>query len=115
VAEGGSYIEGGPGKVVSELGVPGALALLMLLLAYIRSAYQKVIKGRFKDTAEVTGVFLIALVLTHMIEIVLSHQIYGDPLIGVLTGFVFGFLMSYPRIKQENIALPVKQGPQGNV
>ncbi|MEI6863155.1 MAG: hypothetical protein WCK38_02005, partial [Candidatus Omnitrophota bacterium] len=61
VATGGKFIESGPGKIVSELGVPGAIALFMIFLAYLRDAYKNVIKGIFKDTGEITGVFLLAL------------------------------------------------------
>ena len=101
VATGGKFIESGPGKIVSELGVPGAIALFMIFLAYLRDAYKNVIKGIFKDTGEITGVFLLALILTHLIEIVISHQIYGDPLVAVLTGLMFGFLLAVPRIRQN--------------
>jgi len=114
VATGGSYIEAGPGKVVSELGIPGFIAFFMIFLAYITGAYRKVAKGMFKDTSEVTGVFLLALVLTNIIEFAISHQIYGDPLVAVLTGLMFGFLLAVPKIRQGKTIVYIKQEPQSN-
>ena len=99
IGGGSSYIEAGPGKVISELGVPGFIAFIMVLFSYLRGVYKKVIKGWFKDMREVTGVFLLALVLTQMAEFSVSHQIYGDPLIAVLTGLMCGFLLAVPRIR----------------
>ena len=114
VAEGGSYIESGPGKVVSELGIPGFIAFVMIFLAYISGAYRKVAKGMFKDIGEVAGVFLLSLVLTNIIEFAISHQIYGDPLVAVLTGLMFGFLLAVPRIRQGKTIVHIKQEPQSN-
>ena len=96
---GRSYIEAGPGKVISELGVPGFIAFIMVLFSYLSGVYKEVIKGWFKNPSEVTGVFLLAMVLTQMIEFSVSHQIYGDPLIAVLTGLMCGFLLAVPRIR----------------
>ncbi|TRZ51569.1 MAG: hypothetical protein D4S01_04470 [Dehalococcoidia bacterium] len=95
-----SGIEAGPGKVIAELGVPGAVAFIMVLLSYFAGVYKQVIKGWFKDMKEVTGVFLLALVLTQMAEFSVSHQIYGDPLVAVLTGLMCGFLLAIPRIRE---------------
>ena len=99
IGGGSSYIEAGPGKVISELGVPGFIAFIMVLFSYLSGVYKEVIKGWFKNPSEVTGVFLLAMVLTQMIEFSVSHQIYGDPLIAVLTGLMCGFLLAVPRIR----------------
>jgi len=104
--------ETGPAKVVTELGVPGFLSFLMILLAYIWGVYKRVIKGRFKDATEVTGVFLLSLVITHLTIIVISHQTYADPLVAITTGFTAGFLLAYPRIKQENIVFSGQELPK---
>ncbi len=105
------YIEAGPGKVISDLGVPGFIAFIMILLAYLKGVYKRVLKGRLKDAREVTGVFLLAMVLTQIAEFSISHQIFGDPLVAVLTGLMAGFLLAVPRFMSvDSNVEPVKTG-----
>ncbi len=95
---GGGSIEAGPGKIISELGVPGFIALIVVVFAYVSGVYKKFVRHRISDAWEITVVFLLSLVLTHMAQFTISHQVYGDPLIAVLTGLTAGFLLAASRL-----------------
>lgn len=91
-------IESGPGKILSELGVPGFIAFVLLVLSYFGNLY-KILKMKwFKGTIFMSVAFLFSLVLTHFILFLVSHQIYGDPFIALVTGLTFGMLLAIPRM-----------------
>lgn len=93
-------IEAGSGKLVSDLGVPGMFILAILTLTFIKSIYAMLSKRSALKINSTTVVFLLSMVLINIISFTLSHQIYADPLIGLLTGFGFGFLTAVPKMSE---------------
>jgi hypothetical protein len=106
----GGYVEAGPGKLVGELGVPGAMAFLWLIVLYFLNVYRLAVKGRFEGENGVTAAFLAALVLTNVVEFMISHQAYGDPLIAVMTGISLGFPLALVKIQEPSGQLPSSPG-----
>jgi hypothetical protein len=94
----GSGIEAGPGKIVSELGVQGAIAMILLLWAYLYSLYKILQMRWFGGPIFITAVFLFALILNHLVSFAISHQVYGDPFVAMLTGLMFGMLLALPKM-----------------
>ncbi len=94
----GSGIEAGTGKLISELGVPGTFAFIILIWVYLHSIYKVTMRKRTRGITSTTNIFLLSLVLTNLICFFLSHQVYADPLIAVLTGLTFGFLLATPKM-----------------
>lgn len=93
-------IETGIGKLISELGVPGLLAFILLILIYFYNFY-RIIKMRwFKGPSSITAIFLFSVALTNVIGFGISHQTYADPLIGMLLGFTLGFVLSVPKMNK---------------
>jgi hypothetical protein len=109
------YIEGGPGKMISELGVHGLVTFLIVIFMYFRNVYRMTIRGRFQGESRITVVFLFAVVLTHAAEFVISHQVYGDPMIAVTTGLSFGFLMATAKLQEGSSPGRVSKDPRLSV
>jgi hypothetical protein len=99
----GPGIEAGTGKIVSELGLPGVLVLLLLLWRYSRGIYGVLNKEIKRGMDPTNTIFLFSLVVMHFASFLVSHQIYADPLIGMLTGFTFGALLAASKwVKDEH-------------
>lgn len=94
----GPGIESGSGKMISELGVPGTLILIYLLFLYLKNIYALYKSKTVLTINKVTIAFLISVVVTNAALFLLSHQVYADPLIGMLTFMSFGFLLAVPKM-----------------
>ncbi len=94
----GAGIEAGPGKIFSELGVQGVLALFVLILSYLGSIFRVIGRRRFAGNDFVSAAFLVALAATHLVSFGASHQIYGDPFVAIMTGMTFGMVLAMLRI-----------------
>jgi hypothetical protein len=97
----GGFIEAGPGKVVSDIGIPGLLIFAIMMLVFLKSSYKMLFGRSALKVNMVTTVFLLSMVLVNLISFSLSHQIYADPLIGMLTGLGFGFLLAVPKMVEQ--------------
>lgn len=97
----GPAIEAGAGKIFAELGVPGTITFIVLLLKCLASMYGIIRKKLLEKDQMITGIFLFAIILTHLISFFISHQVYGDPLVGILTGLYFGFLLAIVKFKKQ--------------
>ena len=97
---GGAGIESGSGKFVSDLGVPGLIILGVLMLTFLKSIYIMLSRKSALKINSITVIFLLSIVMINMVSFTLSHQIYADPLIGLLTGFEVGFLLAVPKMSE---------------
>jgi hypothetical protein len=85
--------EGGPGKVVAELGVPGSLLFLALGAVLFLTAYHVVRLSRREASFYFTAGCL-SILVANLTSAVVSAQIFGDPLITLLITFLTGLLLS---------------------
>lgn len=105
----GSAAEGGLGKVLAELGVPGIFLLLWVgfaLLIYMAS----VCKGVRNDPQVAPMVFcLVGFLGANAVIFTTAHQIFGDAFILILLGLILGFILRAPfisRLSKSNLAVP---------
>ena len=89
--------ESGPGKLVAEFGIPGALLIAMLGFVFVRTAYQVVKRSRRDESFYVTaGIF--SLLAANLTSAVVSAQIFGDPFVSLFLAFLAGLLLSAARV-----------------
>ncbi len=98
----GSAAEGGLGKVLAELGVPGLLLLLWLVVSvgrYMWSIAQFVTHNSDVDPVLAKLVFgLEAFLITNGFVYVIAHQVFGDPFVLIILGFLLGFVLAMPKM-----------------
>jgi hypothetical protein len=88
--------ESGPGKIVAEFGVPGAVLIALLGWVLIQTAYCVVRRSRKDESFYFTaGIF--SIVVANLTSAVVSAQIYGDPFVSLLLAFLVGLLLSEAR------------------
>jgi hypothetical protein len=95
----GSAAEGGLGKILAELGVPGILALSWLAMAFARVLRRLANGARllpFGDAVRVYG--LVAIVPANLAVFVTAHQVYGDPFVLIVLGWLAGAALASPSV-----------------
>lgn len=100
VAKPRTWQEGGLGRVLVELGVPGFLCFLFLSLTFA-SAIWRIISHSFNPYSSdfVLRAGLIALIAANAVSFVVSHQIFGDPLVVCFISLIMGFILSNTPVK----------------
>lgn len=98
--------ESGPGKMVAELGVPGAVLLLALGVILFLTAYQVLRLGR-RDTSFYYSAGIFSILAANLTSAVVSAQIFGDPLVALLLAFMIGLLLSTARSRPDAEAAAV--------
>jgi hypothetical protein len=97
----GGAAEGGLGKVLAELGIPGFVLLIWLVISLARYLWS-ILKIPFVqeiDPALSKLIFgLVALLATNAVLFVIAHQVFGDPFVLITLGFFLGFVMATPKI-----------------
>ncbi len=95
----GGSTEGGLGKLVVELGMPG-LFLLLWLLWRINQNISKILQycNVVDKTAAHLGVAIAAFLVTNILVFVVASQVYGDLFILLLLGIFVGILFATPKI-----------------
>ncbi|MGH9440707.1 MAG: O-antigen ligase family protein [Thermoanaerobaculia bacterium] len=90
----GGAVEGGLGKILAELGVPGVLVLLWIAIELARRLFRGIRSIGTGDPARATlALGLSALLVTNAIEFVTAHQVYGDPFVLLMLGWLLGILI----------------------
>jgi hypothetical protein len=113
----GASAEGGLGKVLAELGIPGALAFLWLCFRFstvVWRALGRVSKGE-REAAHLTMGIAAFLAATGTV-FVSAHQVYSDPFILLLIGSCFGFILAAHRfVGEERVPrdIAARLGPRG--
>jgi hypothetical protein len=105
-----TWQEGGLGRVLVELGVPGFLCFLFLSLT-LASTMWRLISHSFDPSysGSILRSGLIALVAANAVSFVVSHQIFGDPSIICFFSVLIGFILSETPTEdpaQESIIKP---------
>ncbi|MDQ5845791.1 MAG: hypothetical protein M3539_10915 [Acidobacteriota bacterium] len=106
----GGAAEGGLTKIIAELGLPG-LALIIWLTAALGRYFWAIIKEvRRTDFARASLTFgFVALLAANAFVFVSAHQIFGDPFVLSLLGFLIGFVMAVPRMVPVHVGPAVRQ------
>jgi len=95
----GGNAEGGVGKVLAELGVPGFLLLSWLAIGLARYSWSIVAFTRGKDPLISRLAFgLISLAVVNVFVFAAGGQAFGDPFILIVLGFMLGFLFAVPKM-----------------
>jgi hypothetical protein len=112
---GGWQIEGvdesGLGKIAGELGVPGlvAIALLLYRLAhYLRNLLRYVARLDRELTLIACG--LVSFVVGNAFAFATATQLFGDPFVLLMLGWSMGFVLATPKLVAFRRTL--RSGPQ---
>ncbi len=99
----GAAAEGGLAKVLAELGIPGFVLMLWLIISmgrYIWSILQFTTHAPNMDPSLVKLVIgLVALLITNAFVYTIAHQVFGDPFVLIILGLFLGFVMAIPKIR----------------
>lgn len=94
--------EGGLGKLTVELGVPGLLVALWLVLALSRYVWRVLaLLARTSPKHSNLAFGLVAFMLANMAAFSVATQAYGDLFILLTLGWSFGFLVALPLLADE--------------
>jgi len=105
----GAAAEGGLGKVLAELGVPGFLLLLWLLAAAGAYVWKAAARIRGDENVASLSYGILAFLAANMIVFTTAHQIFGDVTILITLGLLFGILLRAPYFLQA--PMPVAPPP----
>ncbi|GMU65506.1 MAG: hypothetical protein AMXMBFR36_17800 [Acidobacteriota bacterium] len=95
----GSAAEGGLGKILAELGVPGMLALGWLAAAFAKVLRRLASGARSLPFGEAVRVYgLVSIVPANLAVFVTAHQVYGDPFVLIVLGWLTGAALASPSI-----------------
>jgi hypothetical protein len=95
----GLAAEGGLGKVLAELGVPGLLIVLWLvfkILAYTWQTLTIVARGDTHIARLTMG--LASFLAANSIVFITAHQAFGDLFVLLILGFILGFIFAIRRL-----------------
>ncbi|MFN7986209.1 MAG: hypothetical protein U0529_01975 [Thermoanaerobaculia bacterium] len=87
--------ESGLARVVAELGVPGSVTALFLLIRFgsnLRERARMLRRATEADPAILLG--LTALVFSNAVVFISAHQIFGDPFVYIFLGLATGFVVA---------------------
>ena len=101
----GLAAEGGLGKVLAEIGIPGVLAFFWLWFRFAGNVWRtldRASKGE-KEAANLT-MGMAAFLAATAIVFVSAHQVYSDPFILLLIGSCVGFILAAHRFTEEGRA-----------
>jgi len=101
----GYAAEGGLAKVMAELGLPGLVLIVWVLVSLAQYFWSVVtyVKNVSLNRAVLTY-GLIAILAGNVAVFTTAHQIFGDPLVLILVGFIIGFVMSVPTMEARETA-----------
>jgi O-antigen ligase len=99
----GGAAEGGLGKVVAELGIPGLLAVLWLVAAAIRCVWRSLKRvPRADPRLAMIGYGLVAFLGANALTFVVASQVFGDMFVLLLLGVSLGFTIAVPQLAAES-------------
>jgi hypothetical protein len=102
----GGAAEGGLAKVLAELGIPGLLLLLWLVVSlgrYMWAIAKDLAQANDVDASLGKLVFgLEAFLITNGFVYIIAHQVFGDPFVLIVLGFFIGFVMAMPKMVMRN-------------
>ncbi len=92
----GAAAEGGLGKVLAELGLPGIASLLWVAVALVIYVWTVSNRVRGDENAAPLAYTLMAFLGANAIVFTTAHQIFGDVFILTILGLLLGVLMRSP-------------------
>lgn len=97
----GRSSEGGIGKVVAELGVPGLVMLAVMgvgLAYYLWKVARAATRGGGRRANYAYG--MIAFLFANAVMFAVAHQVFGDPLVLYVIGLVTGMTFAIPHMSE---------------
>jgi hypothetical protein len=97
----GGAAEGGLAKILAELGVPGFLLLVWLMIGlarYVWKILQIPSAGDVDPGLAKLTYGLVAFLISNAVVYTIAHQVFGDPFVLILLGFFLGFVMAMPKM-----------------
>jgi hypothetical protein len=104
--------EGGLGKLAVELGIPGLLAMALLIWRAFLTMNRI---ARFPDlpgTSQAGRAMLFALIIANIANFAVSAQAYSDPVLTLLTAFFAGCLFATSKLDEQQPAAAPEPQPQ---
>ena len=98
--------EGGLGKIMVELGLPGLLAVVWLVYAfarYINSSLQLSVQNFVSPQIHSLMLGIACLLLVNIMTFAVATQVYGDMFVLIMIGLLSGFLFALPKIIIQNL------------
>ncbi len=89
--------EAGLSKLAVELGAPGLFCALVLVVALARGGLRVLRTAVRMPRLGALQVGLVGFIAANAACFLVSHQVYGDPLVMILTAFMIGVVLSAPR------------------
>ena len=103
--------EGGLGKIVLELGVPGLVVVAWVLMVFAKVMRQVVtMANRSEAQATTIALALVSFLLANLLLFITASQVFGDPFILILMGLVLGALLATPRLLGAGVANDATRG-----
>lgn len=101
----GGAAEGGLGRVMAELGVPGLLLMLWVGIATGRYVWRiATVLRRAPPEYSRLGYGLIAFLGANVPVFITAHQVYGDPFVLIILGLALGSVIAMPRMAELQTA-----------
>jgi hypothetical protein len=104
--QGRGWQESGLSKLAVELGLAGLVCAAALGLALLRGFGAVLRLAPRMPSAGAMHVALIGFVAANAVSFLISHQVYGDALVMILTAFVIGVVLSAPRWVPAQVQAP---------
>jgi hypothetical protein len=103
----GGGAEGGLGRILAELGVPGLLVSLWLAFAVTRQLLRLAgVTARALPTQAYRLFGLIAILPANAMVFLTAHQVFGDPFVLIVLGLVASSALAFPQILARELAPP---------
>lgn len=101
----GYAAEGGLGRVMAELGVPGLLLLIWVGIAALRYVWRVAIVTQHTRPAHARLTYgLIAFLGANIPVFITAHQVYGDPFVLIILGLALGSVVAIPRMAEVQLS-----------
>lgn len=115
----GYAAEGGLGKVLAELGVPGLILLLWLVVSVARYIWAILLHVKSAASVQSTLTFwLLSFQAANASVYVIAHQVFGDIFVLIILGFSLGFILAIPQMQKAAVGAIARREiryPQGEV
>ena len=103
-----AWQESATSRILVELGVPGALGFLFVMLAISTKLWRIVVaqlRRRTRISSAIAG--LVAFFMANVGSLVVSGQILADPFIAAFLGFLVGVALSAPSLTRTRLSFAV--------
>lgn len=104
----GAAAEGGLGKVLAELGVPGLILLAWIMTAAVRYIWKAADKVRGDENVAALSYGVLAFLMANAIVFTTAHQIFGDVNILTILGLLLGVLLRGPYFLRSHTTVAPK-------